>query len=694
MCRDLWRWAFHELRIAHVPPIFGLLLKGSANRSAPWSRGVGAPYIDLVPLRCPTCVLVLLAAFLICAAWPFTLASTVREPASIAWAERVAAAESQFRSSRTAQELVAIGRALIQLHRDCTACRENVYRQLKARLESTVEGRELVPVIEREENADAPLQLGRALLRQGSPLEARAVALREIDRSAFLEEQLEWVELLAHVHVQLGEVQQAERLIKRLRSETPVSPDYCAKEVKWRAWLTGSSETIEPIVGAASLDRALEEIYAHSQKNPTDPDTCCRIDRLIDGARAYASSKSRQASAADRLVALIPQGLDAAEVALARRTPDPKIRAAILLSRARRALPFERSRALELIYEASVAGPDPSIHMGTRAMDLTARDGQQEASRHELALDTLRALPTSTATCEACLSDWYWLAGLPDSPAHLGEWEHRCRTVIDRCPDRLDRWRLIAQTMGSAMPNARSVYEHLLAMALPSEVTPLLLLKLSDAIRSDDPRRALNLEHEAILHPQYPGIGDTYRHERRLRAEASGDFEAALFLDLLTGPPEVTCGNDCSSASDYVFRTAYAKLRLGLDTERQWERLLTSMPLGPADCPAPFFHTTAYFDRIIRAATAAGKKESALEWFRRLERRYEEDIEKAGVARRECLCGGSLDVPATRLLLHRYIGDFAPTARLPCCTAPAGRALWHAPVRPTPIIVTGIDETP
>ena len=45
-------------------------------------------------------------------------------------------------------------------------------------------------------------------------------------------------------------------------------------------------------------------------------------------------------------------------------------------------------------------------------MDLTALDGRQDASRHELALATLRELPTSTASCEACLSDWYWLANL------------------------------------------------------------------------------------------------------------------------------------------------------------------------------------------------------------------------------------------------------------------------------------------
>jgi len=307
-----------------------------------------------------------------------------------------------------------------------------------------------------------------------------------------------------------------------------------------------------------------------------------------------------------------------------------------------------------------VAGPDLSIFMGTRAMELTALDYRQDAARHELALNTLNALPTSTASCEACLADWFWLAGLPDSPAHLDEWEHRCRTVIDRCPDRLDRWRLIAQSIGSGSPNARPVYEHLLAMKLPSEVTPVLLLKLSDAIRSDDPTRALRLEHEAILHPQYPGITDTYGRERGLRAEASEDFETALFLDLLTGPPLVFCGNDCSSASDYLFRTAYAKLRLGLDTERQWARMLASMPLGPADCPAPFFHTTAYFDRITQGAIAARKKKSAREWFRRLERRYEEDIETPGEGRRECPCGGSLDVPATLRLLHRYIGDLDP----------------------------------
>lgn len=64
--------------------------------------------------------------------------------------------------------------------------------------------------------------------------------------------------------------------------------------------------------------------------------------------------------------------------------------------------------------------------------------------------------------------------------------------------------------------------------------------------------------------------------------------------------------------------------------------------------------------RSLRLNLDAGKKESALEWFRRLERRYEENIEKPGEGRRECLCGGSLDVTATHLLLHRYIRDLAP----------------------------------
>ena len=106
---------------------------------------------------------------------------------------------------------------MIRLYQGCTACREEAYERLKSRLESDSQSRELIALIDREEFSDAPLQLSRALIRSGSPLEARTIALREMDKATFVEERLDWIEVLAEIHFQLGEVKQGKRLVQRLR---------------------------------------------------------------------------------------------------------------------------------------------------------------------------------------------------------------------------------------------------------------------------------------------------------------------------------------------------------------------------------------------------------------------------------------------------------------------------------------------
>src|SRR5439155_2295326 len=109
--------------------------------------------------------------------WSGASAETLPQPGSISWAEEVATAESQWRSTRTPTDFLAKGRALIRLYQGCTACREEAYKRLKSRLESDSQSRELIALIDREEFSDAPLQLSRALIRSGRPLEARTIAL-------------------------------------------------------------------------------------------------------------------------------------------------------------------------------------------------------------------------------------------------------------------------------------------------------------------------------------------------------------------------------------------------------------------------------------------------------------------------------------------------------------------------------------
>src|SRR5262245_36527947 len=105
--------------------------------------------------------------------WTRASAESLPEPGSISWAEAVATAESKWRTIRTREDFLTKGPVLIRLYRGCTACREDAYERLKSMLKCDSPSPELVALIDRQEFSDAPLQLSRALIRSGSPLEAR-----------------------------------------------------------------------------------------------------------------------------------------------------------------------------------------------------------------------------------------------------------------------------------------------------------------------------------------------------------------------------------------------------------------------------------------------------------------------------------------------------------------------------------------
>jgi hypothetical protein len=67
-------------------------------------------------------------------------------------------------------------------------------------------------------------------------------------------------------------------------------------------------------------------------------------------------------------------------------------------------------------------------------------------------------------------------------------------------------------------------------------------------------------------HPEYPGTGlwgNSRQHERITAAEQRGDFDTALYLMLIHGPPQVTCGNDSFSHARHRFMVTYYEVRSG-----------------------------------------------------------------------------------------------------------------------------------
>lgn len=218
------------------------------------------------------------------------------------------------------------------------------------------------------------------------------------------------------------------------------------------------------------------------------------------------------------------------------------------------------------------------------------------------------------APCEECRAAWKIGQGSP-TVDELRSYMDRCRAALDRCPDRDRLWWPLFAAYGrfGARPdaNVKAAIELLLSLHPPPCLEPGLLLALSAEVAASDPARSLKLEIDAIHHPEFPGGGPRAgAADLIVKAERRGDFETALYLMLLGGPPLVTCGNDSTSFPRYNFLITYYKVRFGLDREYQWLRLLDQIP-ATADAPlAAEMHQPEYLDRTVAAARALGQEES------------------------------------------------------------------------------------
>jgi hypothetical protein len=575
---------------------------------------------------------------------------------SIEWAIALAEARDAPRAtSKNAKELVESYQPLMALNRDCTTCRQRLRERVEYLLKNNFNDSVEIDWID-EKFADTALELSRVLLRTGRFKEAHALALREMKKAELVEDRLRWVEILAEASSRLGNTREAERLIRRLREETPVSPEYCTKVSTWQAWLHGSPVPPMKLTNNSEVVHAVQGMRSLQNNATTDADDSCLLSHLLVSAGSFASYfKSADGVGLTEFRALYPEGAESAQLELARRTQDPKIRAAILLSAAntwRGSL--GRSGALALIREAKAAGQMPEIEMGALREELSVLYPQSPPEEREqvraLARTVIARFPTHDVSCVACEQDWYAAISVPDSAQEIPRWWKTCATFMDRCPDRIDRWTRMASSIG-ARPDEMSGHP-------PPEAIPRLLLSRGDAARSSDPERALELEREAVRHPQYPGSGDTYQIERQMRAEDADDFETALYLELLRDPPE---GGGCIPGDRSMqvlpqFRAAYYKVRLGIEPKQQWKILIESLPTSPEDPTSRSLHKTEFLERTAKAASAAHEERAAIDWFRLVRRNYAELNERRnrdGVA----TFYSERDPREIELLLGGYIGE-------------------------------------
>jgi hypothetical protein len=141
-----------------------------------------------------------------------------------------------------------------------------------------------------------------------------------------------------------------------------------------------------------------------------------------------------------------------------------------------------------------------------------------------------------------------------------------------------------------------------------------------------------------------------------MRAEEAGDFETALYLELLRKPSEMaSCiPGDRSAQILPQFRTAYYKVQLGM--EQQWKALIELLPTSPEDPTSRALHSTEHFERIATAAKAAHEESSAIDWFRRVRRNYA-DLNQRKIGAEVGSFATEPDPRETELILGGYIEE-------------------------------------
>lgn len=571
---------------------------------------------------------------------------------SVEWAVGLDEALRDAERARTSQELIARSDRVLALYAECPPCREATREHLRHRLADGFRDAQAAEQVEEAGLSSDPVGLSRFLLRAGGHEQARKVAADHLRSIRFVDRRLELLSVLARAHEALGEAGRARSAARRLLAEAPVSADYCRRAVEW--WRLADDElariedALDPPTYAAYVER-VHELGRTPERMAYFG--CHQSNLILDLASGQAGFPGGE----------VPQDPVEALRLLASETPDPKVRAAILLSAATQrmsggpggvgALPAE---ALPLIRDAAACGDSASIQVGAldlerRALTIVHRD--EEAG--SVARMIVARYPDYLAACGACETDWYSLLQRPDLAAQVPEWSERCSAILAECPDRLRLWSAVASSYGTAREESAQVHAALLAASPPDEVVPLLLLRLSDTMRTTDPEQAWTLERKAIVHGSFSfWYAWDQRDERRERAEDREDFAAALVLEILSPPPAFGSCIPGDRTRELIpsFRQAYYRLRLGIEPGREWTRLIELLPSTPDDPSARTLHRPEYLDRLARAARAVHEEEAAVDWLRSLRQRYRE------LARPQPLATG-VDPRQIELMLGGYIEE-------------------------------------
>jgi len=552
---------------------------------------------------------------------------------TLAWAEAVEKTRDDFYRADNTADLVARSARLLALYHGCTVCRDQIYRLLDYKLKEVYRDENALTKVQEVEFAHDPVSLGRLLARTGRAQEAKRIVTAELRHTRFLERRLALLEVLAEADTKLGDQASARKLARQLLEKAPASPNYCEKALHWMAWLGEEAlpdeEFTIPAVTPATFRRVRE---MEAQRGNDTYVSCLFNHELLSWDRYVREMQQVHVRVDDDVLALCPNGIDVPQQELARRTTDPKARASILLNVARRQFPRAGPVSIRLISEAKAAGSAPSIQAGAKQMEFATLNLLNDRKEIEtLALELIGRFPNSEASCEAC--EYYWYAITYPWPAfsnRIPEWREKCLSVINGCPDRTQRWKMIGGSFPSVGEHSGEVYEAIVAMKPPDEVLPMVLLRQSEALSKADSMRAWEVEREAIHHPEFSGFSrSSDQHgDQQLRAESHGDYETALYLELLSPRPEVgSCiPGDRSDQIGREFRRVYFRLRLEVDPETRWNDLIRLLPATAEDGSSRGLHRALYLDRVLEAAHAAHAEDSALTWFRSVRDSYHKEL--------------------------------------------------------------------
>lgn len=575
-------------------------------------------------------------------------------PGTLEWAVAFATAQREAHKKQvTVQELVGRYRHLLELYDGCASCRSNVYALLKDAIRRDFADQKAIDQIEEEEFADDPVELARVLSRTGRLDEAERVARNGLETVHRVTPRTRLFVVLADVLGRRGLRDEQEAIAKRLLGEEGLSPDSC-----WFPRVGDQNPAPYDVsIEAKDLPAKLAEIHAFYEQNKIQTRWACYYNMWLVPAGRFLHQRrpgdSTQDPALSALSALFPDGVVDVQEKLANTVSEPKTRAAILLSAAGNELrdPPNLETALRLLARAEAADSTPQTRLAILQMKLGAHlaSGNLDEA-HRVARTVISDFSQYDAACDACAT--------PGMFNRASDWIDACGTLSQECS--ASGWP--SRSPIDQFASSAADLEALLKDAPQEGLVPRLLTSLGEAIEKTSPERAARLEEQAIRHPastlRFLKCSSTSRDAYEVRAERQKDFATALFLALLrSGSIPDRPADPISRESDV--RIAYYRLRLGIESERNWKILLNRMSEGMEPGVDGRLPQKEFLDLFLQSARVAHKVPEAVEWFQALHRRYRDTFQT--IPRDPRLCDAAATSHVTTML-DGYVRDLCVLA--------------------------------